>query len=699
MTPHSVISSAASSQNAASAASSPSGTGDKSTLTPTRSVTPRVVLFSLMLAALFGYVIPIVDYRFTNTFIGAAHLPPGAIAVLLLMLLVINPLLKLVSHRLAFSRNETMTVYITCLFSALVPGRGGENFWVPNVVASFYYATRENRWMDFLQPYLKPWMTPALQEVNGKVVYNEAVVRGWYDTADQVPWGAWMVPMLAWSSLILALYFMLGCLGVMLRAQWGEREALSFPLLRLPLELTEDMDRPDKYGVISRFFRTPLMWIGFGIAVWIQGLNGLNFYFPDVPQVPLEIPTGPIFTEAPWNQMGGLQIKVWPLVLGVAYLLTSEISFSLWVFYLFHKFQLLLVYSAGIPPNVIPSPTWTRGISKGFVAYQQFGAYWVYVSLILWTGREHFKRVFMRAIGRAQAESSEREEALSYPVAFWGFTAAFAFIITWTCAAGIALPVALMLWITYLILAIGLTRIVVEAGLPFVHTGWSPLGPLTYLFGSGPNGWLAPASAVPAAFLSGAIMTELRGFLLPSFVQGLKLAHDRRIEQRRLFVLIFAAILVSMSVGLWNNVRLGYEYGGLTLQEWWARGPGAQAPGRNAREFVAGVKDMFWLNWISTGVGGLVTYLIILARSRFTWFPLHPVGYIMFTPFAITTMWFSIFLGWFAKVMITRFGGTATYRAVTPLFLGLILGEVSMMLLWLVVDAWQGRTGHQLMPG
>jgi hypothetical protein len=135
-------------------------TTSESTLHDQRSITPRVVLLSLGLAALFGYVIPIVDYRFYNTFLGAAHLPPAAIAVLLLMLLIINPFLKLLSRRLAFTRNETMTVYITCLFSALVPGRGGENFWVPNVVASFYFATRENRWMDFLQPYVKPWLTP-----------------------------------------------------------------------------------------------------------------------------------------------------------------------------------------------------------------------------------------------------------------------------------------------------------------------------------------------------------------------------------------------------------------------------------------------------------------------------------------------------------------------------------------------------------
>jgi hypothetical protein len=46
-----------------------------------------------------------------------------------------------------------------------------------------------------------------------------------------------------------------------------------------------------------------------------------------------------------------------------------------------------------------------------------------------------------------------------------------------------------------------------------------------------------------------------------------------------------------------------------------------------------------------------------------------------------------------------RFGGSSLYRQVQPLFLGLVMGDVVMMLIWLVIDGWFGRVGHQLMPG
>jgi hypothetical protein len=77
---------------------------------------------------LLGYAIPVIDYKLFNTFLGATHFPPGAIGALLVLVLVVNPLLRMVSKKLAFSRNEALTVYITCLFSSLIPGHGAEIF-------------------------------------------------------------------------------------------------------------------------------------------------------------------------------------------------------------------------------------------------------------------------------------------------------------------------------------------------------------------------------------------------------------------------------------------------------------------------------------------------------------------------------------------------------------------------------------------
>jgi hypothetical protein len=67
--------------------------------------------------------------------------------------------------------------------------------------------------------------------------------------------------------------------------------------------------------------------------------------------------------------------------------------------------------------------------------------------------------------------------------------------------------------------------------------------------------------------------------------------------------------------------------------------------------------------------------------------------------YPMNTLWLSVFIGWLAKVLITRFGGFDSYRKITPAFLGLALGDIVMMLFWLIIDGWQERSGHQLMPG
>lgn len=662
-------------------------------------VTLRVVVLCLALAVAFGYIIPIVDVKLSNTFLGAAHLPPGAIAVLLVLLLVINPLMRLFSQRFAFTRNETLTVYISCLFSALVPGHGAENFFIPNLVGPFYYATPENKWLQFLEPNLKAWFTPSLTS-SGK--YNAEAVSGWYlGNGGEIPWQAWLVPLVAWGTLIFASYIMLGCLSVMLRAQWAEREALAFPLLRLPLELTEDVDRKDSYGVIGSFFRNRIMWIGFGIATFIQVLNGLNQYFPDVPKFPLEINTGALFTERPWNQIGWTPMQVYPLAVGITYLLTTEISFSLWFFYWFTRFQLIGADMLGFVPGILPSAvghTVGGANSKTFIAYQQVGAYLIYAILVMWVGREHYRHILRRALRRVAARPDEKNEALSYPVAFWGFVLSFGFLVWWSWMAGMSVSVAGVLWLTYIIIAIALTRVVVEGGLLFVQQGWTPIGAIAQLVGSGPGKWLAPNSIVPGTFMEASLMTDLRGFIMPSFVQGFKLAHDRRIPAKPLLALIFAVVLITLAMSLWMNVRLGYENGGLQLNSWFAVG-GAQKPAQNANALIGGARDVSWLNWLWMGTGAAATWGMMLARTRFLWFPLHPIGYLMALTYPLNRLWCSIFLGWLCKVLIMRFGGSTIYRHATPFFLGLVMGDVVMMLLWLVIDGWFGRTAHQLMPG
>ena len=657
-----------------------------------RGITWRVVLLCLSLAVFFGYAIPVVDYKFFNTFLGATHLPPGALAALGIMVLVVNPLLRVVSRRAAFSRNETLSVYLSCLFSTLVPGIGGNNYFVSFIIGTFYYATRENKWFDALKG-LPPWFSPSL---NPDGSYNRYVTEAWFNglaKGQSIPWGAWLVPLLAWALFFGAAFTMMACLSVMLRKQWGDNEALAFPLLKLPLEMTQNAED----GTIPPFFKNPLMWTGFAVAVFVQGLNGLNLYFPDWPAVSLNIDTSRMLSETPWNQIGGVQLRVYPIAVGITYLLTSEVSFSFWAFFLLVKSQLIIAYLLGYSPSTLPKMV--GGDAPIFQGFQEVGANLTYAGLIFFAARHHLGHIARRALGREKAQPDEQEEALSYPVAFWGFWGSFALMVCWGIAAGMSWPLSLLLWTSYLIIAVVLSRVVAEGGLLFVHHSWMPLGAFANLFGAGAGTLLSPATGLfPATFMEFSTIQDFRGSLMPSFVQSFKLARDRGIAPRPLLLLLAGVIIIGMLMSFSMNVRLGYQNGGLSLQGWLAKW-GPQSLGNNLSSYAKLSQRPDLGAWLWLGVGVLITLGIVIARARFPWFPFHPVGYIMAFTLPLSFFWFSIFCGWTCKVIISRYGGHDTARRVTPLFLGLALGDVAMMLFWILTDAWQGRTGHQLMPG
>ena len=185
---------------------------------------------------------------------------------------------------------------------------------------------------------------------------------------------------------------------------------------------------------------------------------------------------------------------------------------------------------------------------------------------------------------------------------------------------------------------------------------------------------------------------------MPSFLHAFKLAHDRGIAARKLTVLIAAVISVTVLVSWVTTIKLGYDHGALQFGQKFFTGTGPM----KSVKFVEGLTTQVaspQSNWFWLSFGGVLTYAMMLARSRFLFFPFHPLGYLVCLVFPAEQFWTSIFLGWGAKSLITRYGGVDTVRQVTPMFIGLILGDVLMMLFWLIIDSLTGRTGHLLMPG
>jgi hypothetical protein len=73
--------------------------------------------------------------------------------------------------------------------------------------------------------------------------------------------------------------------------------------------------------------------------------------------------------------------------------------------------------------------------------------------------------------------------------------------------------------------------LIAEGGLLFVAQGWAPMGLFATLTGSGAGTWLPVTQLTPLSFIQAGFTVDMRGFIMPSFVQSFKLAHDNGIRR------------------------------------------------------------------------------------------------------------------------------------------------------------------------
>ena len=80
---------------------------------------------------------------------------------------------------------------------------------------------------------------------------------------------------------------------------------------------------------------------------------------------------------------------------------------------------------------------------------------------------------------------------------------------------------------------------------------------------------------------------------------------------------------------------------------------------------------------------------------RYPRWPLHPVMFLILGGWQSRTLAVSFLLGWFIKVMVTKYGGATVYRRLKPLMIGIIAGDIFGAMLPIFVGAvyyfWTGE--------
>ncbi len=591
----------------------------------------------------------------------------AAIFLFFLLALLINP----VAYLLTGSRlrtGELATIYVMMIVAAAIPSWGFTMNLIPLLGGFFYYATPENDWAYLLLPNVPGWLVPTDHQVVWQLF--EGGSRG-----EAVPWSAWGRPLLIWSLFAVTIYFVTVCLLVILRKQWMEREKLLFPLAVLPLE----MSAQEEGRALPPFWRNYLMWAGFLIPASLNSINALHSYFSFVPKIDLNTSVLILRDSVAMSCTPRFE------VIGLSYLLSLDVSFGVWFF------AVLAHVQTGIGRMV----GWTIGPTQPFsdpappdVAHLALGALYFLVFSGFWNGRRHLGDVLRKA-WRGDPEVDDSNELVSYRTAVWGVILGTVLAGCWLMAAGLNLLSAAVFLLSALVIFTGLARIVSQTGLAYGRA--TVAAPIFTVNALGTN--IVGHAGLTTLGLSFAWSADVRTFVMASVATGLKMADATRLESRRLFWAVVAAILATLVGSSWAILTLAYTYGGINLAGWQFIGLPSFAGNWVVQNINNPQPTQFWhLGFTSIGVTlmGLATYV----KGRFVGFPIHPIGMALGLTHPIYYVWFSVFLAWLLKGLVLKYGGAKVYLCLRPFFLGLTLGAFGSAGVWLVVDYLTGMSGN-----
>jgi len=564
----------------------------------------------------------------------------------LLIVVLLNQLVKKFLPKSSLSNSELLVIYVMLNMGSAIAGHGFMQILIPIMGHGFWYATPENDWANLFHRYLPTWLT--VQDMSALKDHYKGSLT--FYTAEHIK--AWIIPIVSWTGFIFVFVFLMICVSVVVRKQWVEREKLAYPMTRLPYEM---ISRP------SGLFKNKLMWIGFGIAAGIDILNGIHYVWPVVPGLHVKLhDVGRYFTTKPWSAIGWTPVSFYPFVIGLAFFIPLDLSFSLWFFFLFWKAQRILWYTLGFSTQ--------GGSFSGYrsIIEQSSGAYLAVFVVAMWTARRYFVMVLKRIFLRKSA-IDDSNEPMSYRAAALGLVIGSILLLVFSYEAGMSLWVAVLFFVIYFGLIISIARMRAELGVPVhdMHNG-GPDQLMATFFGTRLLGTRNLSVFTLFWFFNRGHYSDA----MPHQLEGFKLAERTESSGRSILIAMVVSVFLAILVVFWSFLHSSYQIGMAGRSVWFG-----WEPYNRLQNWISNPTGPDYSTAIFLGIGFITAIFFTFMRSRFLWWPLHPAGYAVSNSWGLEITWFPILIGCTAKFIILRYGGLKAHRRAIPFFAGLILGE------------------------
>lgn len=603
--------------------------------------------------------------------IGTGYLPRGAVALLLALIAgnaAMRALPRLGLRPLA--ARELLLIFLVLMIVGAIAGQEFAQHFYLDLIGIVYYATPDiappELYLQDLHPLLVPDTDPAGQVARWA---HEGLPPG-----RSIPWRAWLLPLVVWTPFLLAVYWMVLCFMAVIAHRWEEEEKLLYPLVQVPLEAAEG-----EPAQASAMLRNPMLWVAFALPCLQYTLQGLNGYWPVIPFLNLEQQMQTRFA-GPWSAFNGILMYLRMDWVGIAYLLSAEVGFSLWFFYYLRRIEQFIRISFGVTSS-----------HQQFLQLQSIGAYLLLAGALLYSARQHLRRALGVALGSVQRGPTASDADEPYRVAIIGFVCAFAMVVAWCSYFGMQTVWGIVQYTFFPLAGMVVARVVCEAGMGIYS---APFGGYTAgfnealfrLFGTERIG---PASTTLMAMTSWCQIRSTATQNAAAVAQGYRLGSQMGLKRLHLMLLAMAAITLALLACHVTAPYVIYHWGALKLADWPSKS------GLNATRGIAALIRQPWAmapaDWLALGLGATTTWALFALRRRFVWWPLHPLGFVTWLGWPIDRYWMSILIGWLIKVTVLRFVGFRGFRRLRPAAFGLILGMNVVFTIWLLIHfIWPG---------
>jgi len=516
-------------------------------------------------------------------------------------------------------------------------------------------------------------------------------------------WGAWSGPMVFYILYQVA-YFLLGSsLMMLLRRRWIEVERLPFPFPLASWQAVKEIHHIGKPKINMAFTMGAIV----GLAINMQILLTYMFpWWPDITSwrtlgvspngcvpVPATDPIGSTFA-------GFMRWNLQPLNFAIAYLAPLNVSFGMWVSTFIMIALAQVAYAFGSYTGLSDVSGCCRALGRaGYLATPVWGPplYWnwmtltggmlAFVAMIMWQARPYLLETIRAArLGKASGVY-EANEPMSYRNIYIMLAISSVFLLAFLYSAGIGIPVGIVMLIFG-----GIMYAIAEAyarGAAGVAYGqgrdqW-PSWPLRFIF------WpTTPENYTTEYFMSVSIMSD--GLDAPAAgettwttttMYAFRLAELAGISPKTTYKLIavtFAiTLLIRVPVSLWWVNLVGQSRAALCGGGW-----DCDIAGRERYNTAPPINEI----GAAAGAGFLIVVSLFYLHSRYVWWPIHPMGFLLSGGMYIvwTGVWTSFLVAWVLKYITLRVGGSKAYEQYgVPFVSGTLLGLVMTILVGIVV--------------